>query len=276
MRGKYKEQRQAKQFVDTNSSPSIVGDGAREPGHLAESPVATPDHSRSGSYGRESPLQLLLTVLPVLSAVLYLVGTVYHESYLRAFGVEESMFPLQIDRVWLYGFMSLLTLGLGPMLTGVSIVALVFAVVMTAAVLSSFPKVQRLQTLALQRIRSKVVAMPNTPTPALIRFVEKGGVLYFYVAGFFFIVVGLAVAILLSSDAGEKAAEGDKNSWSEGTHRTAVVNIEGKPTFTAFQVTCGATHCAFWTGSETRLLRHEQVVSLLVSPAKKMAEKSSK
>ncbi|RYE42543.1 MAG: hypothetical protein EOP24_32205 [Hyphomicrobiales bacterium] len=276
MRGKNKEQRQAKQFADANGVPNIVGDDRREMRHLPELRDTTPGQRCGGSQGRDSKLQVLLTVLPVLSAALYLVGTIYHESYLKSFGVDNSMFPLPLDRVWLYGFTSLLSFGLGPMLTGVPIAVLVFAVVMIAAVLSSFPRLQGIQTATLEYIRAKLPTVPNKPTPALINFLDKGGVLYFYFAGAFFLVIALVFALLLSSNAGAKAAEGDKAKWAEGAHRTAAVGIEGEPTFTAFQVTCGATHCAFWTGGETRLLRHEQMVSLLVSPAKKTDEKSSK
>lgn len=274
MRGKNKDQQQAKQFVDANAVPKIVGD-KREPGHMAESTVAMPDHSLGGPQRRDSKLQVLLTVLPVLSAALYLVGTIYHESYLKSFGVDNSMFTLPLDRVLVYGFTSLVSFGLRPMLTGVSIAVLVFVVVMIAAVLSSFPKVQSIQAATLQHIRAKLATVPNRPTPALIKFVDRGGVLYFYFAGAFFLVIALVFALLLSSDAGTRAAEGDKAKWAKGAHRTAAVGMEGEPTFTAFQVTCGATHCAFWTGSKTRLLRHEQVVSLLVSPAKKTVEKPS-
>lgn len=236
----------------------------------------TPDQRRDGAPGRESKLQLLLTVLPVLSAALYLVGTIYHESYLASFGVDNSMFTLPLDRVLVYGVTSLVSFGLRPMLTGVSIAVLVFVVVMIAAVLLSFPRVQGIQAATLQYIRAKLPTVPNAPTPALIKFVDRWGVLYFYFAGAFFLVMALVFALLLSSNAGARAAEGDKAKWSEGTHRTAAVGIEGEPTFSAFQVTCGATHCAFWTGSGTRLLRHEQVASMLVSPAKKTAEKSFK
>lgn len=276
MQGKAKEKQPANQFVNANTVPNTGGDDMREGVHLPELPVAIPDPSRGESQGWGSRLQVLLTVLPVLSAALYLVGTIYHESYLKQFGVDNSMFPLPLDRVWLYGFTSLLTFGLQPMLSGVSIAVLVFAVVMLAAVLSSLPMVQRIQLATLQHMRAKLDSFPNTPTPALVKFVDRWGVLYLYFAGAFFLVIALIFAMLLSSDAGERAAESDKENWSKGNRRSAAVSVQGETTATAFQVTCGATHCAFWTGSETRLLRHEQVASLLVYPAKKTAEKSPK
>ena len=276
MQRKAKEKQPANQFVGAKTVPNIGGDDTRERVHLPELPVATPDHSRGESQGWGSKLQVLLTVLPVLSAALYLVGTIYHESYLKQFGVDDSMFPLPLDRVLLHGFTSLLTFGLLPMLSGVSIAMLVFAVVMIAALLSSLPMVQRIQAAALQQMRAKLDSLPNTPTPALVKLVDRWGVLYFYFAGAFLLIIALVFAMLLSSDAGERAAESDKENWSKGTRRSAAVSVQGEPTATAFQVACGATHCAFWTGSETRLLRHEQVASLFVYPAKKTTKKSSK
>lgn len=274
MKSKAKEQQQASQFVDAKSVLNFGGDATRDRAHLPESPVTTLDRARE-SQVRNSKLQVLLTVLPVLSAALYLVGTIYHESYLEAFGIDNSMFPLPLDRVWLHGFKSLLTFGLQPMLSGVSIAMLVFLVVMIAAVLASLPMVQRIQAATLQRMRAKLDPLPNTPTPPLVKFLDRWGVLYFYLAGAFILVMALVSAILLSSDAGAKAAESDKAKWLKGTHRSAVVGVPGDPTSTTFQVTCGATHCAFWTGTETRLLRHEQVASLHAYPAKKATEKSS-
>ncbi|UCU99263.1 hypothetical protein [Acidovorax radicis] len=231
-----------------------------------------PDQGSPTPSERDPKLQLLLTVLPVLSAALYLVGTMYQESYLLAFGVDNSMFPLPLDRVWLYGFTSLLSFGLAPMLMGVMIVLLIVMAVIIAAALSSFPKVQRGQAVFARCARKRLASIQNKPAPAMVALVDKGGVLYFYVAGFFFIVVALVSAVLLSSQAGAKAAERDKARWAEGAQRTAVASAKGEPSFTAFQVTCGAIHCAFWTGSETRILRHEEGVNLRVYPAKRTVD----
>ena len=84
--------------------------------------------------------------------------------------------------------------------------------------------------------------------------------------------MGSPRAYLLSSEAGTKAAERDKARWAEGDQRTAVASVKGESSFTAFQITCGAIHCAFWTGSETRILRHEEGLNLRVYPAKRAAE----
>lgn len=276
MQGKAKKKQMDDPFVNANTIPNVGGDDLRERVELPEMPVATPDRRGVEWQGWGSKLQAILTVLPALSAALYLVGTIYHESYLNDFGIDNSMFPLALDRVWLYGFTSLLTFGLQPMLSGVLIAMLVLAVVMIAAVLSSLPMVQHIQASTSQRIRAKFNSLPGTPTPALVKLVDRWGVLYFYLAGAFLLVITLVFAMLLSSDAGERAAKGDKENWSKGTRRSAIVSIQGEPTATAFQVTCGATHCAFWTGRETRLLRHDQVASLLVYPAKKTTGKSAR
>ncbi len=230
--------------------------------------VMAPNQNCRKSLEKESKLQLLLTVLPILSATLYLIGTLYHASYLGAFGVNDAMFPLPLDQVWLYGFTSLLSFGLKPMLTGISIALLVICSAGLAALLSSFPKVQHFQAACLQRLRSWLVSPQNQPPPAFIELVNRSRVPYFYMAGVFFLVVAIVFAVRLSSNAGEQAAEHHKVGWAEGTQRTAVVEVSGEQPFRAFQITCGAMHCAFWTGKETRLIRHE-AAKFSVYPASK-------
>lgn len=270
MQSEHKERQQAERHA------CLVNNNAHKIGRLPSGVAANPDQHGGHSRGKESKLQLLLAVLPVLSAALYLVGTAYHESYLIDFGIENSMFPLPLDRVWLYGFTSLMSFGLGPMLSGVLIAVLIFAAVMIAAVLSSIPKVQRIQEVTLERMRAKLYSPTSRPTPALIKLVDKWGVLYFYFAGAFLLIMSLIFAIILSSDAGSKAAQNDKVNWAKGTRRSAAVTVQSEPPVAAFQVTCGSTHCAFWTGRETRLLRHEQIVNFLVYPANKNSEDPSK
>ncbi len=54
-------------------------------------------------------LQTLLTVLPVLSGGLYVIGATYQEGYLAGFGVENSLFTLPPDRLLFLGLTSLIS-----------------------------------------------------------------------------------------------------------------------------------------------------------------------
>jgi len=78
----------------------------------------------------ELRLQTILTVLPVLSAGLYLMGATYHQGYLDVFGLDDSLFPLATDKALLSGFLALVTFGLVPMLYSIFAgLALAFTVV---------------------------------------------------------------------------------------------------------------------------------------------------
>lgn len=60
--------------------------------------------------------------------------------------------------------------------------------------------------------------------------------------------------------------------WAEGKHRSAMVVIDDEAAIAAFHITCGSSHCAFWTGNEARVVRHDQIKRLNVKPAMEKRE----
>lgn len=209
-------------------------------------------------------LQTLLTVLPVLSGGLYVIGVTYQEGYLAGFGVENSLFMLPPDRLLFLGLTSLISFGIGPMVYGVVAVLALVAAVMAAAVLSSLATVQELQAKLAARlaIKSKL----GKPAPSMLALADRSEVLYGYVVGIFAVALALVVAAVFSSRTGSQHAELDIKKWQEGKTRTSTVLIDGEPPLKAFQIGCGAAYCAFWTGSEARLVRHEQIKRLSTQP----------
>lgn len=83
-------------------------------------------------------LRTALTVLPIRTAGLYLLGLTYHHGFLAKFGIEETLLPLSVDRTLFQGFVAFTTLSAKPFLYSlVAAVALFFTAIFSALVSSS-------------------------------------------------------------------------------------------------------------------------------------------
>ena len=213
---------------------------------------------------KATSVQTLLTVLPVLSSGLYVIGMTYQEGYLAGFGTEVSLFALPTDRVLFLGLTSLISFGIGPLAYGVLAVLALVSAVLIAAVLSSLPAVKQRQAKVVAWLTPK----PRTskPAPSMIALVDKSEVLYGYFVGLLGITLALVLSAVFSSKTGQEHAANDIKKWQEGRTRVSTFVVDGEPPTSAFQIACGATYCAFWTGSESRLVRHEQIKQLKSRP----------
>ncbi len=205
-----------------------------------------------------SRLQTILTVLPVLSAGLYLMGATYHQGYLDAFGVDDSLFPLASDKALLSGFIALITFGLMPMLyTILASLALAFTVIV-AAVLSSHPRVKHWQSIVITKLSKWRVK--NTPSDAMNDLADKSATIYGYSVGAFLVVISLLVVAVLSGKSGREQAVKEIRSFNDQAGNYAILYspLLPAPTRTR-QIICSQSHCAFWLGSESLVLRHESI-----------------
>lgn len=205
-----------------------------------------------------SRLQNALTILPIISAGLYLLGFSYHQGYLEAFGIEDSLFPLATDKALLFGFFAFVSFSLVPMLYIVAAVLLLFFTVLVVAILSSSPRAKHLYTKLAGKLRSLCSKQKISPT--LSEYVDKSGIAYSYAVGTFLVAISLILVTLLASKSGKEQAERDIASFKQnkGTWIMLHSPLLSSPT-KAKQVICSTSHCAFWTGKETLILRHENV-----------------
>ena len=211
----------------------------------------------------ESRLKTILTVLPVLSAGLYLMGATYHQGYLDVFGLDDSLFPLATDKALLSGFLALVTFGLVPMLYSIFAgISLAFTV-LVAAVLSSYPKVRHWQSVILAKLpkwRAK-----SQPFEAMNDLVDKSATIYGYSVGVFLLVFSLVAAAVLSGQSGREQATKEIRSFKEEVGSFAILYSPLLPTPTRTkQIVCGQSHCAFWLGGESLVLRHESIERLVM------------
>lgn len=206
-------------------------------------------------------MKTLLAVLPVLSAGLYLMGSMYYQARLSGFGVEESLLPMPADRLLLSGFAAFLSFS-GPVLMSsvIASAALVFAVIVTA-VLSVTPQAQRWQA-ALERrwprFRSK-----ERVSPTMNGLVDKGANFFFYVSAAVMVVVLLVLIAALSNKAGKEQTEREIQDFAQGKGSivTVTVGTLSSPT-RAHLIECSAVHCAYWMDDGAHVFRHEQVTDI--------------
>lgn len=98
-------------------------------------------------------LQTVLTVLPIVTAGLYLLGLTYHQGFLEGFNIEESLFPLSLDRTLFQGFVAFMTLSAKPLYYSLIAGAAIFLTGFMAAVISSNRRVRRLGHMLASKLR---------------------------------------------------------------------------------------------------------------------------
>jgi hypothetical protein len=211
----------------------------------------------------DTRLQTALTVVPVLSVGLYLMGDTYHQAYLKAFGLDDSLFPLATEKALLFGFSALERFGLVPMLSTVLAGFFLLFTVMVALVLSSHPRVKHLQSVVRAKFatsRAKIA-----PAEAMNDHVDKGATIYGYFAGVFLVFILLVVVAFFSGKSGREQATKEIRSFKDEVGNYAILYspLLLSPT-RAKQIICSQSHCAFWLGSESLVLRHESIERVMM------------
>lgn len=208
-------------------------------------------------------LNTLLTVVPILSAVLYLMGFTYHEGFISAYALESSLFPLASDTTLLYGFYALLSAVLNKTTISYAVIAmfaLVFVVILAYILASS----SRVHALHVKLFKRKGITNKNNPDPEIKQkfgdILEKGEILYYYFVGtllIFFVVILLARFALNSGK--ESALTGINNFENRRGKWVMLYSFHSSSPIRAQQITCGNTHCGFWLGNKSLVLAHDKI-----------------
>lgn len=214
----------------------------------------------------ESRLQPILAIIPVVSAGLYLLGFAYHQGYLDAFGIEDSLFPLATDRSLLFGFFAAINMGLVPMLYAFGAVAILFVTVVVVATISSVPRVQLLQARIIKKLRS--FRNKGEASPTMSALVDKSGTLYGYVGGSFLVLFLLALVPVFASKSGKEQAQKEIEAFRAQKTNWVMLHtpLLAEPT-KAKQIFCSSSHCAFWLGNESLIVRQESIERLVTYSA---------
>lgn len=220
-------------------------------------------------------LQTLLTVLPVLTAGLYLLGIAYHQGYLEAFGIDDSVLPLANDRALLNGFFALLVVSFPAILYTLGAIGAFVVLVMVVAVLSSTERVKSLVARAqswVKRRRTNQLAV----SPVANNLVDKGAALYGYTTGVLLAPVLVLVMATLSAKSGKEQAEREIANFKDGKAASVQLFSPELPTpFTGKLVMCGDKYCAFWGSSGTIIIGHEGIAKIVASKPVLVAKPAS-
>lgn len=222
----------------------------------------------------EPRLQTALTVLPVVSAGLYLLGAMYYQGYLDGFGLEDSLFPLAIEKALLSGFVAFISFGLVPMLYSIIAILVLLFTVLVAAVLSSTPRVKYWQAKIVAKLSSRNSKSESSPT--MNHFIDKGASIYGYIVGAFILTFSLLIVALLSMKSGQKQAQNEIDAFKDNKGNLVTLYTGSLPTPTrAKQIICSTSHCAFWLGGEAIILRHENIEKIVTQNSSSQGKTAS-
>jgi hypothetical protein len=213
-------------------------------------------------------IKTLLTILPVLTAGLYLIGGTYHQSYLESFGIEDSMFFLPIDRLLFLGFYALLSISMKPYMYGVLLALLLFAAILIVVMLSLNKKIYGWQSLILRNFKkSSEKKTPIRAAPALQAVLDKSDQLGTWLLSSFSIFVILLLIIMLSRGLGQGQALDEMKDFSAAKGGFVILTADQLTGDSrAKQIICGTTYCAYWLGTTTVILKHEQIKKIVIQP----------
>ena len=218
-------------------------------------------------------LQTALTVLPIVTAGLYLLGLTYHQGFLEGFGIEETLFPLSVDRTLFQGFVASMMLGAKPFFYSLVAASAIFLTAVLGALISSSQRVRALVRSISAWLRRVIRRQPVSDTGS--QWVDKAGVVCVYIIAGFMIYLALLLVALVSTKGGKEQAQLfiAKAAQSKEGYVTLYISENSAPVI-GKPIMCGASHCAFWLGKEAVLYSSDVIVrvimhnpSLQVTPA---------
>lgn len=215
--------------------------------------------------------QTLLAVLPVLTAGLYLLGLSYHQGYLDAFGIDDTLFPIASDKALFAGFFSLVTLSFPAGLYAIGAIGAFVFLVIVSAVLSSTARVQSMVIRLRLWIARRRPTLSSTPVADVL--IDRGATAYAYVSGLVVALLLLLAMAAFSSKTGREQAEKMMDNFSNGKTTVAEVFSPQLPgPLIGKLVMCGEKYCALWSTEGTTVMRHDVVERIVThSPSRKGA-----
>lgn len=195
--------------------------------------------------------RLAAAALAVGTACLYSYGLTYHQGYLSAWGLEEGLFPLSVDRTVFQGFVAASHLGavtLLPLLAAALV--LLLAALLGAWGLSGWRAWQARRRATLRPQRQTPGAVVDAADAAARNLALLARVaLWIYGATVVFAVI---VGLMLSADRLGRAAAAQQ---ARGLASSAPVTVKPRlgDADTAQLVLCSSSHCAFWRAGQVQV-----------------------
>lgn len=212
----------------------------------------------------ENSLKTLLSVIPIFTGFLYVIGSMYLGGYLLAYNLDGSQFQASVDRTLFSGFVVLLLNGWAPwMMLFVAIFVCWFVVSLCRVIVFSRPEFRK--WLKEREARAEANRLKNSDGvegKALEDFLYRS---YVWAGGSLLVLLTIFFSAFLSREAGVMHARSEIEDFRNDKGNYVLVEtdmLNGKGSTKALQLICGSTSCAYWLGDRSIILKFEQIKSL--------------
>lgn len=218
----------------------------------------------------------ILSVLPVLTAGLYLFGMTYHQGYLGSYGLNDTMFPLASDKSLFTGFFSFLTVSLPALFYAVFATVFLVIALVIAMVLSSSPRVRAFWTRILRWV-PKQESSRTDANKAATGLLDKSAALHGYLAALIVLFILLIAMSLLSAKSGEELAKKEMSEFAKNAAMvTHVMGKDGVEILRGYTIICSDKFCAFWSGKQTVVVLADDIARMSLVGAGSAIQPDSK
>jgi hypothetical protein len=211
-------------------------------------------------------------LISLVLATFYALGLMYHHSFLKAFGIEETQFPLSIDRIFYQGFFAFAEL------TAPNVIFVVFCasgVVITAylaiLVVELAKRINVVKPIlsTLQKAFTKNTNKVEL-SPALENFAEFSTKVFWYVCAGVLAYLSVLLVLIAAEHAGKANAKRYKDKIINNQvaiDRLMVEVSKGEfESFEGYSIVCNSLQCAYFDGVNSSVFNHSAVYSLRSKP----------
>ena len=194
-------------------------------------------------------------IVTAITALLYIVGMAYHESYLAAFGLLKSQFPISHEITLFKGFASLATVGISKVFYIFFVV--IFVTIIAIVIETSLSKGKR--DAAKSYIKNLLPIPKNTPGTSMI--FRKIFVTFEItsIATVFFLL--LILTILVSAHAGKAKAKSILDRCTRSSAIKTVINSKDKQSpIDGCPIACSSRQCAYISGKNVIIVNNDGTV----------------
>jgi len=220
----------------------------------------------------KSVLNHASVVISLVLASFYGLGLMYHLSFLAAFGIEETQFPLSIDRIFYQGFFAFAELT-AP---NIMFVVLCASGVLTTAYMAILNveiakrvNVGKSLLARMQHVLSTGDEKVELPA-SLVGFTQFSTKVFWYVSAGVLAYLSVLLVLIAAEHAGKANAQRYKdriknNEISMDSLLVEVSKGELKP-YEGYSIVCNASQCAYFDGVKSSVFNNSAVKSLSSKP----------
>lgn len=199
--------------------------------------------------------------LPIASAALYVLGLSFFQGFTQDLGLDETQFPITVDRTLFYGFFAVLDLGveqIAPFLFAAEVIAFVAGGVLYISASHRFQEVvERMHNWGVKRQSSDKSDKSPEEISAFANFSLK---MFLFAVIVFFVILGILLAGSLANNSGRAVAQKLLTNIEEGRQLQVELHIVGQAEpILSYPIICSSVHCAFLINHKTVVYSHEKI-----------------